>query len=112
MHYLDQVFYWLFPYFRPRSRLGDRGWLLPLLCNGGPMSHAAMALSALHRNAVQVTRRQDYLRNQEALEYHSRALRELLEISCRTDTETLLGDKFQLAEFIASSLTLISFEVS
>jgi hypothetical protein len=73
--------------------------------------HAALALSALHRNKVQISRRKDYLRNQEAFDYHSKALRELCELSQRAETEALLNDKFQLAEFAASSLMLISFEV-
>ncbi|RSL93529.1 hypothetical protein CEP52_013190 [Fusarium oligoseptatum] len=111
MHYLDHVFYWQYPYFQPRSRIGNRGWLLTYLSNGGPLYHAALALSALHRNKVQLSRRQDYLRNQEAFEYHSRALRELCELSRRTRTEALLDDTSQLAEFAASSLMLISFEV-
>lgn len=112
MHYLDHVFYWQYPYFRPNSRLGNRGWLLPFLINGGPLYHAALALSALHRNAIQVSRRRDYLHNQEAFEYHSQALRELCEFSRRNETETtLLGDKSRLAEFVASSLMSISFEV-
>ncbi|KAF4966166.1 hypothetical protein FSARC_6125 [Fusarium sarcochroum] len=111
MHYLDHVFYWQFPYFQSRSRLGNRGWLLMFLSNGGPLSHAALALSALHRNSVQASRRQDYMCNQEAFEYHSRALRELCDFSRRTETDMLLSDKSQLAEFVASSLMLISFEV-
>ncbi|KAH8650723.1 hypothetical protein BGZ61DRAFT_487758 [Ilyonectria robusta] len=48
MHYLDYVFYWQYPYFRPNSHLGNRGWLLPFLINGGPLYYAALALSALH----------------------------------------------------------------
>ncbi|OQD92708.1 hypothetical protein PENSOL_c038G05814 [Penicillium solitum] len=109
MHYLDSVFYWQYPYFRSRSRLGNRGWLLLFLSSGGPLYQAALALSALHRN--QVVSQIDYQRNQEAFEYHSKALRELSEFSRRTETETLLGDKSQLAEFASSSLMLISFEV-
>lgn len=109
MHYLDSVFYWQYPYFRPRSRLGNRGWLLLFLSSGGPLYQAALALSALHRN--QVVSQIDYQRNQEAFEYHSKALRELSEFSRRTETETLLGNKSQLAEFASSSLMLISFEV-
>lgn len=110
MHYLDYVFYWQYPYFRSHSRLGNRGWLLLFLSSGGPLYHAALALSALHRNEVQVSQI-DYQRNKEAFEYHSKALRELCEFSHHTETETLLSDKSQLVEFAASSLMLISFEV-
>ncbi|KAI5459606.1 fungal-specific transcription factor domain-containing protein [Mariannaea sp. PMI_226] len=111
MHYLDYVFYWQYPYFQRRTRLGNRGWLLLFLSHGGPLYHAVLALSALHRNKAQVSQNQDYLRNQEAFEYHSKALRELREFSRRFETDTLLADKSRLAEFAASSLMLISFEV-
>lgn len=110
MHYFDKVFYWQYPYFQSRSRLGNRGWFLSSISSGGPLYHAALALSVLHRNEVGDPWR-DYPRDQEAFEYHTKALRELCEFSQRTGTETLLRDKFQLAEFAASSLMLISFQV-
>ncbi|KAI1029385.1 hypothetical protein LB504_010670 [Fusarium proliferatum] len=107
MYYLDHVFIWQFPYYQLRSCLGNRGWLLTCLSNGGSLSHAALALSTLHRDASQ--KRCSY--NQEAFEFHSKALRELRNLSQHTETETLLNDPAKLAEFIAASLTLISFEV-
>lgn len=110
MHYFDKVFYWQYPYFQSRSRLGNRGWFLSSISSGGPLYHAALALSVLHRNEVGDPWRV-YPRDQEAFEYHTKALRELCEFSRRTGTETLLTDKFQLAEFAASSLMLISFQV-
>ncbi|KAG8355658.1 hypothetical protein FVEN_g6521 [Fusarium venenatum] len=111
MYYLDHVFCWQFPYFRIRSRLGNRGWLLLFLSNGGSLSCAALALAARHRNAIQVPQQHGYHYNQEAFEYYSRALRELCEFSRRTEIETLLSDKPKLAEFLAASMTLISFQV-
>ncbi|EWZ00065.1 hypothetical protein FOYG_03976 [Fusarium oxysporum NRRL 32931] len=107
MYYLDHVFVWQFPYFQPRPSLGNRGWLLIFLSNGGSLSHAALALSTLHRDASQ--KKCSY--SQEAFEFHSKALRELRKLSQHTETETLLSDRTKLAEFIAASLTLISFEV-
>jgi hypothetical protein len=107
MYYLDHVFVWQFPYFQPRSCLGNRGWLLISLSNGGSLSHAALALSTLHRDASQKI----CSYSQEAFEFHSKALRELRKLSQHTETETLLGDQPKLAEFVAASLTLISFEV-
>ncbi|KAF5603986.1 C6 zink-finger PRO1A [Fusarium pseudocircinatum] len=107
MYYLDHVFVWQFPYYRLQSCLGNRGWLLVFLYNGGSLSHAALALSTLHRDASQ--QRCSY--NQQAFEFHSMALRELRNLSLHTETETLLNDRAKLAEFIAASLTLISFEV-
>ncbi|KAF5599043.1 C6 zink-finger PRO1A [Fusarium pseudoanthophilum] len=107
MYYLDHVFVWQFPYYQFQSRLGNRGWLLVFLYNGGSLSHAALALSTLHRDASQ--KRCSY--NQQAFEFHSMALRELCNLSRHTETETPLNDRTKLAEFIAASLTLISFEV-
>ncbi|KAF5535529.1 C6 zink-finger PRO1A [Fusarium mexicanum] len=107
MYYLDHVFFWQFPYFQSWFRLGNRGWLLIFLNNGGSLSRAALALSTLHRDASQ--KRCSY--SQEAFEFHSKALRELRKLSQHIETETLLSDRTKLAEFIAASLTLISFEV-
>lgn len=108
MYYLDHVFVWQFPYFRPQSCLGNRSWLLVFLTNGGSLSYAALALATLHREASYKS--QSY--NQEAFELHSKALRELRKLSQHTEAETLLGDLPKLAELVAASLTLISFEVS
>ncbi|KAF5604256.1 C6 zink-finger PRO1A [Fusarium subglutinans] len=107
MYYLDHVFFWQFPYFQSWSCLGNRGWLLIFLNNGGSLSRAAFALSTLHRDASR--KRCSY--SQEAFEFHSKALRELRKLSQHIETETLLSDRTKLAEFIAASLTLISFEV-
>ncbi|KAF5703600.1 C6 transcription factor [Fusarium globosum] len=107
MYYLDHVFVWQFPYYQFKSSLGNRGWLLTCLSNGGSLSHAALALSTLHRDASQ----KGCYYSQEAFEFHSMALRELRNLSQHTETETLLNDRAKLAEFIAASLTLISFEV-
>jgi hypothetical protein len=107
MYYLDHVFVWQFPYFRPRSCLGNRSWLLVFLANGGSLSYAALALATLHREASY----KSHCYNQEAFELHSKALRELRKLSQHTEPEKLLGDLPKLAEFVAASLTLISFEV-
>ncbi|KAF5685410.1 C6 transcription factor [Fusarium denticulatum] len=107
MYYLDYVFVWQFPYYQLHSCLGNRGWILACLSNSGSLSHAALALSTLHRDASQ--KRFSY--SQEAFEFHSMALRELRKLSQHTETQTPLNDRAKLAEFIAASLTLISFEV-
>ncbi|KAF5718840.1 transaminase type I [Fusarium mundagurra] len=90
-----------------RKLLAQCGQRLALVSNGGSLSYAAFALSTLHRDASQ--KRCSY--SQEAFEYHSMALRELRKLSQLTETETPLNDRAKLAEFIAASLTLTSFEV-
>jgi hypothetical protein len=91
--------------------MGNRGWLLLLLANGGSLTYAALALSTLHQNALQAAQSQRDYYSEDALHFHSRALRELCEVSQHTETRMLLSDKLKLAEFVAASLTLISFEV-
>ncbi|EEY17422.1 conserved hypothetical protein [Verticillium alfalfae VaMs.102] len=109
MYYLDHVFAWLYPYFDFHSSLGDRGWLLSTLGNGGPLYQAAIALSALHQSAVPDRRTEQILRNQRAVHHHSQALRELRELSRNTGSR--FSDNAQRVEFIASGLTLISYEI-
>lgn len=111
MYYLDRVFHWQFPYFHLGSRMGNRGWLLLFLANGGSLTYAALALSTLHQDTLQPAQSQSDCYSEDALQFHSRALRELCKVSQYTETRMLLSDKLKLAEFVAASLTLISFEV-
>lgn len=109
MHYLDQVFPWQFPYHSSRSRLGNRGWLFLLLIKRGPLYHAALSLSSLHQSALLGTE-EEFQQKQKALDHHSRALRELCDLMSERG-DKLLDDHGQLAEFLACSFMLISFEV-
>ncbi|KAJ6084857.1 hypothetical protein N7499_004486 [Penicillium canescens] len=109
MHYLDQVFPWQFPYHCSRSRLGNRGWLFLLLIKRGPLYHAVLSLSSLHQAAILGTE-EEFQQKQKAFEHHSRALRELCDIMSEKG-DKLLDDHPQLAEFLACSFMLISFEV-
>jgi hypothetical protein len=109
MHYLDQVFPWQFPYHCSRSSLGNRGWLFLLLIKRGPLYHAVLSLSSLHQSAVLGTE-EEFQQKQNAFEHHSRALQELCDIMSEKG-DKLLEDRPQLAEFLACSFMLISFEV-
>ncbi|KAJ5306945.1 C6 transcription factor [Penicillium antarcticum] len=109
MHYLDQVFPWQFPYHCSRSRLGNRGWLFLLLIQRGPLYHAVLSLSSLHQAAILGTE-EEFQQQQKAFEHHSRALRKLCDIMSEKGDQ-LLDDHPQLAEFLACSFMLISFEV-
>lgn len=109
MHYLDQVFPWQFPYHDCQSRLGNRGWLFLLLVKRGPLYHAVLSLSSLHQSAI-LDAKEDILQKQKALSHHSRALRELCDIMSEKG-DKLRDDHGQLADFLACSFILISFEV-
>lgn len=109
MHYLDQVFPWQFPYHDSRSSLGNRGWLFLLVIKCGPLYHAILSLSSLHQSAI-VDAREDILKKQKALNHHSRALRELCDIMSEKG-DKLRDDHVRLADFLACSFMLISFEV-
>lgn len=110
MHYLDQVFPWQFPYYNRNSQLGNRGWLLSLLSKRGPSYHAAMSLSALHKG-WQNGESRGFAANQKAFNYRAGALREMCQFLTEEKTEILRQDDAQLADFLACSTLLISFEV-
>lgn len=109
MHYLDQVFPWQFPYHNSRSRLRNRGWLFFLLSKRGPLYHAALSLSSFHQSAILGTD-EEFQQKQKALDHHSRALQELCGLMSEKGDQ-LCDDYSQLAEFLACSYMLISFEV-
>lgn len=110
MHYLDQVFSWQFPYHSCASRLGNRGWLLLLLVQRGPLYHAVLSLSSVHQSAL-LGQDEEYYQQSIAFDRHSRALRELCAfMSCKEDE--LLSNSARLTEFLSSSVMLITFEVS
>ncbi|KAK0761969.1 hypothetical protein N5P37_004769 [Trichoderma harzianum] len=109
MHYLDQVFSWQFPYHSYASRSGNRGWLLSLLIQQGPLYHAILSLSSLHQSVL-LGREEEYCQQCIAFDRHSRALRELCAfMSCKE--EQLFNDAAQMTEFLASGIMLITFEV-
>lgn len=109
MHYLDQVFSWQFPYHSYASRSGNRGWLLLLLIQQGPLYHAILSLSSLHQSAL-LGREEEYCQQSIAFDRHSRALRELCAfMSCKEDK--LFNDPARMTEFLSSSIMLITFEV-
>jgi hypothetical protein len=66
-------------------------------------------LSSLHQSAVLGTE-EEFQQKQNAFEHHSRALQELCDIMSEKG-DKLLEDRPQLAEFLACSFMLISFEV-
>ncbi|KAL7947142.1 fungal-specific transcription factor domain-containing protein [Trichoderma barbatum] len=109
MHYLDQVFSWQFPYHSYTFRSGNRGWLLSLLIQQGPLYHAILSLSSLHQSAL-LGREEEYCQQSIAFDRHSRALRELCAfMSCEDDQ--LSNDAARMTEFLSSSIMLITFEV-
>lgn len=110
MHYLDQVFSWQFPYHSYASRSGNRGWLLSLLIQQGPLYHAILSLSSLHQSVL-LGREEEYYQQCIAFDRHSRALRELCAfMSCKE--EQLFNDAAQMTEFLSSGIMLITFEAS
>ncbi|CAH0014445.1 unnamed protein product [Clonostachys rhizophaga] len=110
MHYFDQVFPWQFPYHNPQSRTGNRGWLLQLLTKRGPLYYATISLSSLHQNAMRGIN-QESLQSQKAYDRHSTALQELCEFLRSEKSAELHQDELLLAEFLACSTMLMSFEV-
>lgn len=110
MHYFDEAFPWQFPYHRTRSYLGNRGWLLSLFTQRGPLYHAALSLSSLHRSALRGNEN-EYEENEKACNYHARALRELCVFLTYERQDEILNSISELTEFLACIMMLISFEV-
>ncbi|PQE31250.1 hypothetical protein CJF32_00001845 [Rutstroemia sp. NJR-2017a WRK4] len=79
MHYLDHVFFIQFRFHTPSLSSG-RGWLLSLLTRNKPLYHAALSLSAFHRQSLLLEQESDpadvdYLH--ELQHHHDLALKEL-----------------------------------
>lgn len=111
MHYFDEVIPWQFPYHCPRSYLGNRGWLLSLFTQRGPLYHAALSLSSLHQSALRGNEN-EYKENEKACNYYARALRELCVFLTFERQDNILNNIGELTEFLACSMMLISLEVS
>lgn len=109
MYYFDQVFPWQFPYHHVHLSLGKRGWLFLLFVKGGPLYQASLSLSSLHQSALLGTG-QELSQKQRAFDRHSKVLRDMCTIMSEQGDE-LIQDHTQLAELLACSVMLMSFEV-
>lgn len=52
MHFLDHVFTFQYPLYRPSVLEGGRGWVLSALVRTKPLYHAALATSMHHRRTL------------------------------------------------------------
>lgn len=52
MHFLDNIFPFQYPLFKPGVLEGGRGWLLHLLLQTNPLFYVALAFSAYHRRTM------------------------------------------------------------
>ncbi|KAG0647218.1 Pestheic acid cluster transcriptional regulator 3 [Hyphodiscus hymeniophilus] len=50
MHYIDFVFPQQFPFYRPTTADGGRGWLLSLLMQMDPLYYASLSIAAYHQH--------------------------------------------------------------
>lgn len=110
MHYLDHVFYIQFRFYTPPVSRG-RGWLLSLLTCTKPLYHAALSLSAFHRQSLlidQGTIETNDVSLSELERYQNLTLKELqLFIQDHSALETPGGH----IQILACIVQLISFEV-
>lgn len=115
MHYLDQVFYIQFRFYTPSISFGGRGWLLSLLNRTKPLYHAALSLSAFHRQALLLDQG-DRVQNgylQELETHHNLALKELQHfIHAHSENDSAPRVFEGNIQILACMVQLISFEVS
>jgi hypothetical protein len=114
MHYLDHVFFIQFRFHTPSLSSG-RGWLLSLLTRNKPLYHAALSLSAFHRQSLILEQESgqadiDYLH--ELQRHHNLALKELQHfIHTHNKNDSEQGQFDGNIQILACMVQLISFEV-
>ncbi|RAL64659.1 hypothetical protein DID88_001692 [Monilinia fructigena] len=114
MHYLDHVFFIQFRFHTPSLSSG-RGWLLLLLTRTKPLYHAALSLSAFHRQSLLLEQESgqaetDYLH--ELQHHHNLTLKELQNF---IQTHNKIGSEQGAfdgnIQILACMIQLISFEL-
>ncbi|KAB8289996.1 hypothetical protein EYC80_010323 [Monilinia laxa] len=114
MHYLDHVFFIQFRFHTPSLSSG-RGWLLSLLTRTKPLYHAALSLSAFHRQSLLLEQESgqaetDYLH--ELQHHHNLTLKELQNF---IQTHSKIGSEQGAfdgnIQILACMIQLISFEL-
>lgn len=114
MHYLDHVFFIQFRFHTPSLSSG-RGWLLSLLIRTKPLYHAALSLSAFHRQSLLVEQESgqaeiDYLH--ELRHHHDLTLKELRNfIQSNNKNVSEQGAFDGNIQILACMIQLISFEL-
>ncbi|CAD6439239.1 64585307-f8cb-4a19-bfa8-82eaea6783ff [Sclerotinia trifoliorum] len=114
MHYLDHVFFIQFRFHTPSLSSG-RGWLLSLLIRTKPLYHAALSLSAFHRQSLLLEQESgqaeiDYLH--ELRHHHDLTLKELrnfIQTNNKNVSEQRAFDGN--VQILACMIQLISFEL-
>ncbi|KAM3077269.1 hypothetical protein ACMFMG_003267 [Clarireedia jacksonii] len=114
MHYLDHVFFIQFRFHTPSLSSG-RGWLLSLLTRNKPLYHAALSLSAFHRQSLLHEQESgqadiDYLH--ELQRHHNLTLKELQHfIHTHNKNDSEQGQFDGNIQILACMVQLISFEL-
>lgn len=110
MHYLDHVFFIQFRFYTPSLSSGGRGWLLSLLTRTKPLYHAAMSLSAFHRQSL-LTLEQGHKETDHLDELQLRHNLTLNELQLFISANTANSAFDQNVQILACVVQLISFEV-
>lgn len=117
MHYLDRTFPHQFPFYRPTTREGGRGWLWILVIQTEPLYHAVLSLAAYHQYYEQLCEADelnillDSTMANEQLRRYNLALKKLqiyLQDSISRDVPML---KAECLKLLACIVFLISLEV-
>jgi len=110
MHYLDHVFYIQFRFYKPAVSRG-RGWLLSLLTCTKPLYHAALSLSAFHRQSLLIDQgivQTDSMTLRELEWHHNLTLKEL---QLFIQDHSAVDNPGRHIQILACIVQLISFEV-
>ncbi|TGO40574.1 hypothetical protein BHYA_0035g00480 [Botrytis hyacinthi] len=114
MHYLDHVFFIQFRFHTPSLSSG-RGWLLSLLTKTKPLYHAALSLSAFHRQSLLLEQESgqaeiDYLHElQHHYDLALKGLQDFIQTNNKNASEQGAFDGN--IQILACMIQLISFEL-
>ena len=89
MHYLDRVFYVVFPFYNSSGNEGCRAWILNLLMRDRSVYYAALALGQYHSHYSRISSVEIGISNKPnrwGEEYHNLALRDLQDAVRQTHT--------------------------
>lgn len=114
MHYLDRVFYVVFPFYNSSGNEEYRAWVLNLLMQDRPVYYAALALGQYHfhySRILSVEIEHDNKSNREGEEYHNLALRDLQDAVRQTHTWDRSKCLIRRVQALTCSLHLLFFEV-
>lgn len=117
MHYLDNTFPLQFPFYKPTTKDGGRGWLLAIVMQTEPLYHAVLSVASYHQHFelldghLEYNDVRDCPRFNEQLRRYTLSLQKLQNYLVASTSNTPMSNTEYLS-LLACIVFLISLEVS